>query len=567
MRTSTLETIGAEKPDDLDAGARAGRIKLRLIEAAAASAILAGLLTGILVASGQDWMLSRPFWLDEILTAILTSDPDVAHSMTALAHGADTNPPVRYLLLRMFAMCYPGTPEFSYRLFAVGSLWAAGVGAYLLCRRFAEPLAAMVAAAALCTHPVALGNAVEIRFYTTLLAAAVWFCYALVLIKTPGHAVAKGIFLAVASALLCTMHYFGAAMMFPLIVAGDWLGDGRPARVKAIGLLPALAGPVALLACAPFYFGQRDAVHGTTWIERLNADQITQVFGQIFFILPVAIVLGVFLIAVVVGWLMRWIDARRKSTATTAPAAASASDSQRTSARPAPRVVAKLAAWFAGPRGGADHPPVLGAMAGMSALLLLPVVLMLFSWLVQPAFLTKYAIGALAGMVPLTAYLASRMGRVFASILLVLLIGAGVWTMSNTLWIFNGLGTLATAVQTMNQLAGVPEDPRPFVFVARAWYYPAACYSPIAPRSCLLGLSDAQLASEPEFVRNEMFNARAVNRFYPKFRMADLAELKRNGPFFLVMLPYEYDQLKPVLTGLKVRQLSEILYDVRAAKE
>ena len=60
-------------------------------------------------------LLTRPLWMDEIHSWLLISDADVGHAMSALADGADYNPPTYYLVARSLAVFGPIT-EYRLRL-------------------------------------------------------------------------------------------------------------------------------------------------------------------------------------------------------------------------------------------------------------------------------------------------------------------------------------------------------------------------------------------------------------------------------------------------------------------
>src|SRR5688500_1826214 len=62
-------------------------------------------------------LFGRHLWLDEVHTHLLVADPDIGHSMQALAGGTDNSPPTLYLMLRGFCVLVGGPGPTSFRIF------------------------------------------------------------------------------------------------------------------------------------------------------------------------------------------------------------------------------------------------------------------------------------------------------------------------------------------------------------------------------------------------------------------------------------------------------------------
>jgi hypothetical protein len=213
--------------------------------------------------------LSAPLWLDEIHTALLAERQDLIGSMRSLAAGSDFNPPTLYLIYRLVGTITGGLTDVSMRLVAMASVVATLPIVYALLRDTFDRDAASIGALAMWAQPVVASVAFDARFYgpwllgTTMLLAAVRRA-----ISAPATPLSR-VGLAVASAFVCTIHYFGIVSWAAALGVG-WLCLRRPVRDRIRLLLPAVVGPIALVACVPFYLGQRAALTIPTWIPRAS---------------------------------------------------------------------------------------------------------------------------------------------------------------------------------------------------------------------------------------------------------------------------------------------------------
>src|SRR5262249_2170405 len=147
------------------------------------------LLTGIsgqIILSNCTYLLQRHFWLDEIYTQTLVSDPDLGHAMAALAGGVETHPPTLYALLRLYTALLGGASEVTLRTFALLSVIGALLGLYVGLRTVYGSLVALTPVLAIWGHGLVVHHAFEARFYGPLLAGAVWFAYFLNRARVPG---------------------------------------------------------------------------------------------------------------------------------------------------------------------------------------------------------------------------------------------------------------------------------------------------------------------------------------------------------------------------------------------
>ncbi|MGI8771266.1 MAG: glycosyltransferase family 39 protein [Acidobacteriaceae bacterium] len=86
----------------------------------------------------------KPFWLDELFTIYLCRLPDFKSTWTAVAHGADFNPPLFYLLTRGAERLF-GEGMIATRLPEMVGVWLFGVCLFFFVARRAGRLAGCIA--------------------------------------------------------------------------------------------------------------------------------------------------------------------------------------------------------------------------------------------------------------------------------------------------------------------------------------------------------------------------------------------------------------------------------------
>jgi hypothetical protein len=331
---------------------------------------LAALLAAQLRVAGSGYLLRRNFWLDELYTLTLVSDPDWTHSLRALAGGVETHPPTLYALLRVFTFFLGECDEVALRSFALLALFVALLGLYVSLRQAYAPLVAFTAILALWGHGLVVKHAFEARFYGPWLAATVWFAFVLARARLAERRLGPHLALALCSLLVCTIHYFGIISL-TLVTGFELLFHRRPGKARWPTVLAVAAGPVALLACLPLLLGQRAAISVPTWIQRPTLSTVVQT--GTWLLLPASLS-AVLLLA----WLSKLFGAGPQSAEE------------------------------------AGRPPASSrALAGLTGLILLPAVLLVVSYTVQPVFLDRYALPAVAALAPAVAFVTARMGRVW----------------------------------------------------------------------------------------------------------------------------------------------------------
>jgi hypothetical protein len=315
------------------------------------------------------FLFQRNFWLDEIYTYILAGDPDVVHSLRALAGGVETHPPTYYLLLRAFAVLGGGPGEVVYRVAALLAVFLALLGVYALLRRRFSILVAATVVLALWCHPMVRYHAFEARAYGVWLAAIVWFAYFLERCRAKPRSWTAHLLVAVTAALVCTVHYFGI-LSLGLVTAADLVRRRRGGDLRRV--LPAVAaGPVTLLLCLPMLLHQKASFSVATWVLAPTWSSTWACFQEL--LLPRALLLGLFAGLLVVVPVLRLVR------------------------RP--------------PSTGADAEADWGGLLRLLALGLLPLVLLILSFTVQPMLLSRYALPAVVALAPPLAFLLARLPR------------------------------------------------------------------------------------------------------------------------------------------------------------
>jgi len=317
---------------------------------------LAALMALQIVLANAGSLFESHFWLDELFTFAIVADPDLPHALNGLANAVDTNPPTLHLLLRLWTSVMGSQSEIAFRLFAFSSMFLALIGVYLVLRDLFPSLPAAAGVLAVWCHPLILRHAFEARFYGPWLAGLVWYAYILSRsLRSPAH---RGWIAALAaiSVFVCTIHYFGILTLGLVTLFEMWAH--RPWSRRLIPSVIALIfGPLALLACTPFYFGQRAALTVGTWVPAPDG------IGALLGLAPLLVVFCLYYLRSV---LQKHLPMDRNPS----------------------------------------------AVLGLLGLALLTPLLTLFSLTVQPATMARYILPSLAALAPVVAFLCLFLPRV-----------------------------------------------------------------------------------------------------------------------------------------------------------
>src|SRR5271157_1482305 len=74
---------------------------LNIVDWVAVPILLGSGLAAQIIMTGAQVSLRAPFWMDEIASELLGTDPSFRHMVRALTAGVDANPPAFVLLLRV----------------------------------------------------------------------------------------------------------------------------------------------------------------------------------------------------------------------------------------------------------------------------------------------------------------------------------------------------------------------------------------------------------------------------------------------------------------------------------
>ena len=199
-------------------------------------AFLAGVALAVLVVAvlAARW---QPLWYDELFTLYVASETSLGATLRALLAGADTNPPVDYVL-RHASLALLGDSAMAFRLPSA----LAFVGGLFAIHAFVRRRTGFVAAAAAFTLPVlsvATYFAHEGRAYALLFASApvaLWAWQRATERERPG---ARLLILFLALCLGPYSHYFGVLNFVPIAVGEAWRSYRR--RTLDVGILGAVA--------------------------------------------------------------------------------------------------------------------------------------------------------------------------------------------------------------------------------------------------------------------------------------------------------------------------------------
>lgn len=460
-------------------------------------------------------LFTRHFWMDEIFTQTLVADASLGHLLQALSAGVETHPPALYLLLRGYTRLLGSTSELALRSFAALAVGFALVGIYGCLRRSFERMASALAVLALGCHPYLINQAFNARFYGVWLAAAVWCAYLLVRLREPGRP-ATWLALAACAAVLCTVHYFGVVSL-ALLVGGELLARRWAGQPVQAGMVAVAAGPVALAACLPMLRSQSAGLPAGTWMDPTS----------------VAVAVGLvrdYVRGLPTGWLVvaAWLSLL---------------------AAPGPRI------------------PNRGSLYGLTGLLLLPVLVLTFSFTVLPTHEPRYSFPAIAGLAPPLAWVAARCNRGWGLALGGLLFVLGTVTMRGYAQVIDSQEVLPVQ-RLIHDLRDRP-DGAPLVFESPAQLFVVYHYAAdLRARSRLLDFDQGEIGNVPS---NRLFMrdlARHYADFYPEPPLARWAEVRRLSRFYLIPAdfgaagaPMVVDDFYP---GFHVRPVAPQLYELTA---
>jgi len=295
--------------------------------------------------------------------------------MQALAGAVDTNPPGFHLLMRGFCTILGGVTPLNLRLFSLLSIYLSLVGLFACLRTSLGFFASAAGVVALWCIPLVVHHAFEARFYGPTLAASVWLAFLVIRFRSTRRPFLVGAGIAGVSVVLCTVHYFGIFSLGSIMVGA--LLASRDRRTLIAIATSGICGVASLAACIPLFLSQRTGLRSSTWVDPVNEQMLIAFATDLF---PPT------LIGLVVGW---WLLSRLIDRG------------------PKPLIAVR---------------PLLPLVALIGVA---PIVL-IFSLVVQPALVSRYAIsstGAVAGLIAI-AFATCRGRHLFAVIVLLIFCAA-----------------------------------------------------------------------------------------------------------------------------------------------
>jgi hypothetical protein len=471
-------------------------------------------------------LFTRHFWLDEFYTHTLVTDPSLSHAMKALSAGVETHPPALYLSMRVFTALIGRQDELALRMFAFLAAMMALLGIYRTLRLSFPIWASVAGIMAVWAHQVLQRQAFEARFYIPWVAAIVWYCYFLVRSRD-GSDLILWLGIAATAVYACTVHYFGIVTL-TLVLGAELTWRLRSDRPLASALIPSLAGPLALACCLPMLVEQRHATTVTSWIKYPEAKNVIGLIGDIYVEPAIAMCLGV-------AWLGTLFSASSMAVY-----------------RPLLR---------------------LNRQVGLSALLLLPIVLIIFSYSIQPALVDRYSLPAVVGLAPAVAWLFARVPWRWTLLAILIFLAQGGWQL------YNQALLMRARDRDTQALIGVLEartDSELILYESPGEQYLVCHYGhrygtqqDLFRRSYLIDFEKGEIEYEPEsriFVRDL---ARQYAKFYGLPAIMKCSDL-RAGYKHAYLVPaflhiYADDAwIRSPYPGFGARKLTEQLYELKS---
>ena len=314
-------------------------------------------------------LLTRPFWVDEWFTVLVSRRDSLAQVFGDLRGGADGGAGLFHSAMWLLHRAGLPLSPVPLRLLSLLTVLTALLLLYALLRRRVGTHAAVGAVLAVGAHPLVVGHSYEARFYGPWLLCAVLFAWTITRsFEAPSRRtkIEQGI----AAALLCSVHFYGVITLV-LMMSATLLSRWRVARESIRALSPSASGFVTVALIVPIALGQRRAYGVHTWIADFAIGQLGAMLREFWLVAIPLVTLAV----LAVGW---WI--------------------RRGRAEPALKTVVTEVV----------TEPGVAAILGLA---LVPIALAVVSIVGQPSMLSRYATTSALVWAPLVAIALEFLGR------------------------------------------------------------------------------------------------------------------------------------------------------------
>ena len=470
------------------------------------STLLILLLLSVALAGGGRYLMQRQLWMDEVHSWLLITEPATERSLQALADGVDYNPPTYLILARQLRYLPGGITESSLRLLSLILMLLVIVGIFVLLRRRFPVLVCIAAVLMMASSIHLIYQSTEIRFYPLWCAACAWLCVVLDVQATKQRWLLRfNNFVAVLlAAVMPSTHYFGI-LTLGLICTGAMLVPDPARDRRRIIVLTAITGVVCLLGCLPFLIGQRAALTRNTWVSPATVDDSIGFLTAMFPLAP-TIVCGV---AFVVSLALN--KSRHRTAGPQSPATVDVTP---------------------------DNTESIGNqvmfLAPCLLLALMPLVIVLLSWTVQPALVARYAVTGGLGFGAIFAILMSRCGPGLQKLLVVA--GGVLFLRSVLICSEEWRGIDHVRDNLVKELMSLPAD-GPIVFEDRTTSMPVLHSHPdLHARCSLIDFEEDQLSGDSSLRIVQRDVGRRILQWYPEYTMRSIDSLDETSTFYIV--PY-----------------------------
>jgi hypothetical protein len=240
----------------------------------AANTLLAIILVGVGIRSIL-CACEKPLWFDEILTIIMCRVPSVSKLWQALNNGADTNPPLFYLIAG-FAHRFIADDHVAYRLPSIVGLLVTIVCIYLFLSRRIDRLSSLVGATfLLCTQLVFYST--EARPYGLMIG---FVSVAILAWQRTDKSQFYSVALCIALAIALSLHYY-AILVWPAFALSEATVYLSRRRLRIGTWIAFVVATAPMFLFAPLLVHLRE-YYGRNFWSRPSIGQIYSAPGNLY---------------------------------------------------------------------------------------------------------------------------------------------------------------------------------------------------------------------------------------------------------------------------------------------